>query len=59
MRNLGMIVIILAISGATLGWRLAARRGGNRLDKLQYAAAIMLGFSVIGLFLTLIIDTYI
>lgn len=54
-----MIVIILAIAGATLGWRLAARRGGNRLDKLQYAAAIMLGFSVIGLFLTLIIDTYI
>ncbi|MBU2936260.1 MULTISPECIES: apolipoprotein acyltransferase [Pacificibacter] len=51
-----MIVILLAIVGATLGWRIATKRDGNRLDKLQYAAALMLGFSVIGLFITLIID---
>ncbi|MEM5474836.1 apolipoprotein acyltransferase [Pacificibacter sp. AS14] len=51
-----MIVILLAIVGATLGWRIAAKRDGNRLDKLQYAAALMLGFSVIGLFITLFID---
>jgi hypothetical protein len=51
-----MIVILLAIVGATLGWRIAAKRDGNRLDKLQYGAALMLGFSVIGLFLTLFID---
>lgn len=54
-----MIVILLAIVGAALGWRIASKREGNRLDKLQYAAALMLGFSVIGLFLTLIIDTFI
>jgi amino acid permease len=51
-----MIVILLAVIGAALGWRMAAKRDGNRLDKLQYAAAFMLGFSIIGLFLTLIID---
>lgn len=51
-----MIVILLAILGAALGWRLATKRDGDRLDKLQYAAAFMLGFSIVGLFLTLIID---
>lgn len=52
-----MIVILLAIVGSILGWRIATKRDGNRLDKLQYGAAFMLGFSVIGLFITLIIDT--
>lgn len=51
-----MIVIILAILGAIFGWRMAAKRDGNRLDKLQYAAAMFLGFAVVGLFITLIID---
>ncbi|RPE71767.1 hypothetical protein EDD53_0895 [Pacificibacter maritimus] len=51
-----MIVIILALLGAVLGWRLASKRDGDRMDKLQYGAAFLLGFSVIGLFLTLIID---
>jgi hypothetical protein len=51
-----MIVIILALVGAVLGWRIATKRDGNRLDKLQYGAAFMLGFSVLGLFITLIID---
>jgi amino acid permease len=51
-----MIVILLASLGALLGWRIAAKRDGDRLDKLQYSAALFLGFSIIGLFLTLIID---
>jgi hypothetical protein len=50
-----MIVILLALIGATLGWRTAAKRGGNRLDKLQYGAAFLLAFSILGLFLTLLI----
>lgn len=54
-----MIVILLAILGATLGWRIATKRDGDRLDKLQYAAALMLGFSIIGLFLTLIVDIFV
>jgi hypothetical protein len=51
-----MIVILLALIGATLGWRLASKRGGNRLDKLQYATAFTLAFSIAGLFLTLLLD---
>lgn len=51
-----MIVILMAILGAVLGWRIATKRDGDRLDKLQYAAAFLLGFSIVGLFLTLIID---
>jgi phosphate/sulfate permease len=34
------MLILLAIAlGAFLGWRRATARGGDRLDKLQYAAA--------------------
>jgi amino acid permease len=50
-----MIVILLALIGAALGFRTASKRGGNRLDKLQYAAVFFLLGSVIGLFATLII----
>ena len=34
-----LIALILMILAAAWGWRLAARRGGNTPDKLQYAAA--------------------
>lgn len=51
-----MIVIVLSIVGAILGWRLASRRDGNKLDKLQFAAVYFMAFAVVGLFLTVIID---
>ncbi len=50
-----MIVITGLILGAVLGWRRAAKRGGNRADKLQYAAAHGMALAVLGIFLTLII----
>lgn len=51
-----MILIAALVIGALLGWRRAAALGGNRKDQLQYAAAYALAFSVIGLFVTVLID---
>lgn len=34
-----MLLPLAFALGALLGWRRAAARGGDRLDKLQYAAA--------------------
>lgn len=51
-----MIVIAAMVIGAFLGWRRARQLGGNKGDRLQYAAAFAMGFAVIGLFATVIID---
>jgi hypothetical protein len=51
-----MIIIAAFLLGATVGWVRAARRNGNRLDKLQYAAGHAIFFTIVGLFLTLVID---
>ena len=50
-----MIVIAALILGALFGWRRAARLGGTRADRLQYAAAHGMGFAVLGIFLTIFI----
>lgn len=50
-----MIVIIAALIGAILGWRRAARLGGNRKDRLQYAFVFAMGLAVIGVFVTIFI----
>lgn len=51
-----MILFPALILGATLGYMQAARRGGNRLDRLQFAAVYALIFALIGLFATILID---
>ncbi len=51
-----MIGFILTLLGGIWGWRLAAKRGGNRADKLQYMAVFALIFGIIGLFLGVIAD---
>jgi hypothetical protein len=53
-----MIVLIAAALGIALGIVNAKRRNGNRLDMLQYAAGYGIAFSLVGVFLTLLIDTY-
>jgi phosphate/sulfate permease len=42
-----MLIAAAIVLGALVGWRRAARRGGDRLDQLQYAAvhAIALGLA--------------
>lgn len=51
-----MIVIAAALLGAILGVMNARKRGGNRLDIAQYAAAHALAFTVVGLIATVLID---
>ena len=51
-----MIITAALVIGALIGWRRAAGLKGNRKDRLQYAVAHALAFSVLGLFLTIIID---
>jgi len=51
-----VIVIILALIGGAIGYRTASKRGGNRLDKLQYTVIYALAFAIIGLFATVILE---
>jgi uncharacterized membrane protein SpoIIM required for sporulation len=51
-----MILFPALILGATLGYMQAARRGGNRLDRLQYAAVYALIFALVGLFVAILIE---
>jgi hypothetical protein len=51
-----MVVIASLILGAILGGVTAARRGGQRLDILQYAAGFGIAFCLLGVFLTIFIE---
>lgn len=51
-----MIILAAILLGAFLGWRRASQLGGNSRDRLQYAAAFAMGFAVLGLFASVIID---
>lgn len=54
-----MIGIILTCMGGFVGWYKARKRGGNRADKLQYAAIYAMIFAVIGLFVGIIADRFV
>ncbi len=34
-----LVALVLGLAAAIIGWRRASRRGGNRADRVQYAAA--------------------
>lgn len=51
-----MIILVAIFIGGFLGWRRAGKLGGDRRDRLQYAAAFALGFAALGLLATVIID---
>lgn len=51
-----MILPIAFLLGALLGWFRASKRGGNRLDKLQYAAAHGIAFVLLALLVTIAAD---
>ncbi len=51
-----MIVIAGLFAGAVLGSVQARRKGGNRLDALQYAAVFAIVGALLGMFLTIAID---
>jgi hypothetical protein len=49
-----MILFPAIALGAMIGWLRARRRGGNRLDRLQYAAGHAIFFAILGLFATIL-----
>ena len=51
-----MIVIVAALLGALIGGYTANKRGGNKLDILQYAAGYALAFVIVGMIATILID---
>jgi hypothetical protein len=51
-----MVVIASFVLGAILGARTALKRGGQRLDALQYGAGFGIAFGLLGLFLTILIE---
>ena len=51
-----MIVIVAALAGALIGAYTARKRGGNRLDILQYAAGYALAFVIVGMVATVLLD---
>lgn len=50
-----MFVILGALLGIVTGGLIAKRRSGKRLDILQYAAMYGIAFSIVGLFITIIV----
>jgi hypothetical protein len=51
-----MIVLVLAVIGLLLGFRTASKRGGNRLDILQYTAGYGIAFTLLGVIITIVIE---
>lgn len=49
-----MLPVIAFAFGAWIGWRRAARRGGDRLDRLQYGAAHGIAFAIAALALAIL-----
>ena len=51
-----MIVIAAIVIGALVGWRRAARLGGDRRDRVQYATIFAIALAVLGVLATVMID---
>ncbi len=51
-----MIVLAGLVAGIVWGVLLARRRGGRRLDQLQYAAGFGIAFALLGLFATIALE---
>ena len=51
-----MIFYTALALGAVIGYVRAARRGGNMLDKLQYAAVHAIFLAILGLFISIFIQ---
>ena len=50
-----MLPLLGLIAGFGFGWWRAAKRGGNRLDKLQYGAAHSIAFGILGLLIAVLL----
>ena len=53
-----MLLLLAFVLGAVVGWRRAARRDGDRLDKLQYAAVHGILFVLVTLVATIAAERF-
>ena len=53
-----MLVLIGAALGAAYGAWLAGRRGGNRLDRLQYGAGFGIAAAIVSMIVAIGLDRY-
>ena len=51
-----MIGLLVAFAGAVLGYLRAGRLGGNRMDRLQYAAVFAIVGFLLGMAVTIMLD---
>lgn len=51
-----MYILAGILIGGFIGYRRAARRGGNGLDRAQYAAVHAIILAVVGLFVTVLLN---
>ena len=51
-----MIILAAIVFGALTGWGVARRRGGRKLDQLQYAAGYGIAFGIVGVFVTILVS---
>ena len=51
-----MLLVVAFALGMLVGWQRAARRGGDRLDSLQYGAAHGIAFTLAALALTILAE---
>lgn len=50
-----MLIAVALVLGALFGWHRAVRRGGDRLDQLQYAAVHGILFGLVAVILALLL----
>lgn len=50
-----MITIFAAIAGMVIGAATALKRGGNRMDAVQYGAGFGIAFALIGMAATIVL----
>ena len=51
-----MLYLIAIVLGAALGWFRAAKRNGNRNDKLYFAFGHAMAFFVLSVFLSIVLQ---
>jgi len=51
-----MYILAGILIGAVIGYRRALKRGGNGLDRAQYAAVHAIVLAIVGLFLTVVLN---
>ena len=53
-----MLIVLVFVIGALIGWRRAGERGGDTRDRLQYATAYGIAFALVALTLAILAERF-